>query len=108
MAKTSNNNPPNRFQRVAPQPQQEIPQPPQKEPQPKYTFRISWLLVPVSILAMWYFLTHIQSVLAWENIMNFLNVHNQERYTRLAVLCLTLIFIVAAVRILGRKDNHRE
>ena len=67
---------------------------------------MSWLLFVLSILGMWYLLSHIQSVLEWDQVMDFLNVHNRERYTRLAVLCLTLILIVAAVRIIGGKDNE--
>jgi len=106
MAKILNNNQNSQFQRVQQQPQQEIPQPPQREPQPKYVFRISWLLVPLCLLGMWYLLSHAQPVLQWESVMDFLHVRNQERYTRLAVLCLTLIFIVAAVRILGRKNDQ--
>ena len=105
MAKTSNNNQGDRLQRSQQQPQQEIPQPPQREQQPKYVFRISWLLAPLCVLGMWYLLSHIHPVLQWESVMDFLNIHNHERYARLAILCLVLIFIVAAVRILGKKDD---
>jgi len=37
--------------------------------------------------------------------MEIMDIRSKDRYTRLAVLCLTLIFIVAAVRIIGRKDD---
>ena len=103
MAKISNNNQNNQFQRVQQQTQQQEPQPPQERD--RYVFRISWLLVPLCVLGMLYLLSHAQPVLEWKTVMDFLHVHNRERYTRLAVLCLTLIFIVAAVRILGRKDD---
>ena len=105
MAKISNSNQGNRFQRVQPQHHQEIPQPPQKEQQPRYVFRVSWLLVPFCVLGMWYLLSHASPVLEWKTVCNFFHVKNYESYSRLAVLCLTLIFIVAAVRILGRKDD---
>ena len=101
MAKMSNNNQGTQFQRVQQQPQQM----PQREPQPRYVFRISWLLVPLCLLGMWYLLSHVSPVLEWGSVMNFLNVHNRELYTRLAILCLVLIFVVAAVRILGKKDD---
>ena len=104
MAKMSNNNQGNQFRRVQQQPQQqELPQPPQEKD--NHVFRVSWLLVPLGVLGMWYLLSHVHPVLEWESVMDFLNIHNRERYTRLAVLCLTLIFVVAAVRILGRKDD---
>ena len=102
MAKMPNNNYGRQFQRMQ-QPQQQVPQPPQEKD--RHVFRVSWLLVPLCILGMWYLLSHVHPVLEWESVMDFLNIHNRERYTRLAVLCLTLIFIVAAVRILGRKDD---
>jgi hypothetical protein len=98
MAKQPNFNRNTQFQR-------QQPEPPQQE-RDQYTFRISWLLVPLCILGMWYLLSHVHPVLEWEAVMDFLNVHNRERYTRLAVLCLTLIFIVATVRILGRKNDQ--
>jgi hypothetical protein len=37
--------------------------------------------------------------------MDLLHVKNRERYTMLFHLGLTVIFIVAAVRILGRRDK---
>lgn len=106
MAKTSNNNQGGRFQRTQQQPQQEIPQPPQREPQPKYVFRISWLLVPLCVLGMWYLLSHSQAVLEWKTVCDILRLENYESYSRLAILCLVLIFIVAAIRILGRKNDE--
>ena len=99
MAKQPNFNRNRQFQR-----QRQEPQPPKERD--RYVFKISWLLVPICLLGMWYLLSHVQSVLEWDAVMDFLNVHNRERYTRLAVLCLTLIFIVAAVRILGRKNDQ--
>ncbi|MFH1613783.1 MAG: hypothetical protein ABIG61_01685 [Planctomycetota bacterium] len=102
MAKMSNNNYGHRFQRMQQQPQQQAPPPQERD---RHFFRVSWLLVPICVLAMWYLLNHVHPVIEWESVMDFLNIHNRERYTRLAVLCLTLIFIVAAVRILGRKDD---
>ena len=99
MAKQPDINQNAQFQR-----QQQEPHPPQERD--SHVFRVSWLLVPLCVLGMWYLLSHVHPVLEWESVMDFLHVRNQERYTRLAVLCLTLIFIVAAVRILGKKNDQ--
>jgi hypothetical protein len=104
MAKMSNNNPNNPFSNMQ-HPQQETPPPHQREQPPRYVFRISWLLVPLVIGGMWYVLSHTAPVLKWSDVMDFLQVHNRERYTRLAVLCLVLVFIVAVIRILRKRDD---
>ena len=98
MAKLPDSNQSHQYQHGAPQV-------PQREPQPRYVFRIGWLLAPLCILGMWYLLNHVQPVLKWDTVMDFLHVHNRERYTMLGILCLVLIFIVAVVRITGRKDD---
>ena len=87
---------------------QQAPQMPQREPQDRNVFMIGWILVPLCILGMLYVLSHIQPVLKWDAVMDFLNVHNRERYTMIGVLCLVLICIVAVVRIIGRKDGHED
>ena len=97
MAKLPNQN--TQFQR----PRQEPQQPQERD---RHVFRISWLLVPLCILGMWYLLSHIQPVLAWEKLSDILRVENKERYAMLFVLCLVVTFVVAVVRIIGRKDNE--
>lgn len=82
--------------------QQRLIQTPQ-EPERPVSFRIGWLLVPLSLLGMAYILHHIQPVISWDDVMGFLNVKNRERYTMLAILCLVSVSIVAAAKIIGRK-----
>jgi hypothetical protein len=72
---------------------------------PRTEFKLGWLLVPLALLGMFYLLQHTRSVVTWEQIMGLLHVHNRERYTMLFHLCLALVFVVAAVRILGRKGD---
>jgi hypothetical protein len=98
MAKQQDINQNTQFQRQQQEPQQH-------QERDEHVFRISWLLVPIGVLAMWYLLSHVHPVLEWDSVMDLLRIHDRERYTRLAVLCLTLIFIVAAVRIFGRKGD---
>lgn len=74
-----------------------------QEPERPVRFRFGWLLVPLSLLGMAYILHHIRPVISWDDVMEFLNVKNRERYTMLAILCLISVFIVAATKIIGRK-----
>jgi hypothetical protein len=85
--------------------QQQTPQIPPRQEQPRYVFRTSWLLVPIALFGMYYLLANIRPVLKWNNIMNILHVHNRQRYTSLGILCLIIIFIVAAAKIIGTKDE---
>jgi hypothetical protein len=50
-----------------------------------------------------YILHHVRPVFSWQQILESLHVHSPERYTRLGLLGLVGIFIVAAVKILGGK-----
>ena len=97
MAKAPNVNQNAQSQRTA--------QPPQRQQRDRYVFRISWLLVLLCLLGMWYLLSHIQPALSWNAVMDFLNVKVRDRYSMLAVLCLSLVLIVAAVRIISRKED---
>jgi hypothetical protein len=84
--------------------QQQMPQNPPRQEQPRYVFRTSWLLVPISLFGMYYLLANIKPALKWNNIMvDILHVHNRQRYTSLGILCLIIIFIVAAAKITGKK-----
>jgi len=90
-------------------------QPPQQKveppaPPPRRKFQWGWVLVPLAVLGMAYLLGHTKPAVTWEQIMDFLHVHNRERYTMLLHLCLALTFVVAAARILGHKKkdwDHR-
>ena len=70
---------------------------------PQRQFRSEWIWIPLAILGTVYFLSHIQPVLIWDQIMDGLHVHNKERYTRLAVLGIVLVFITIVVRLFKRK-----
>jgi len=77
-----------------------------EQPQPQWQFNMGWILVPLVLLGMAYILTNARSSIAWEGVMDFIGVSkNRAAYTRLFHLCLVLTFIIAAVRILGRKNR---
>ncbi len=86
------------------QPFSKTAEPPQLEP--KKSLRLEWILGPLALLGMTYVLQNTSSVVTWDHVMDLLHVKNRERYTMLFHLGLTVIFIVAAVRILGRKDKE--
>ena len=75
-------------------------------PKPKKTLRMEWILVPLALLGMAYVLQHTHSVVTWDKVMDLLHVKNRERYTMLLHLYLAVTFVVAALRILGRKGKE--
>lgn len=78
-----------------------------EQPKQEWQFNMGWILVPLVLLGMAYLLTNARSSIEWEEVMNFLGVtRGRAAYTRLFHLFLMLTFIVAAVRILGRKDKQ--
>lgn len=71
-------------------------------------FRWGWIALPVGCLvAAWLMASFIAPGFDWEDIMDLLHVHprNLGRYTRLAVLGLVLIGIVAVSRIVRKRKN---
>ena len=97
MAKMPDTNPYRRVQQ---------PTSPPEPPIAPWQFRPAWIIVPLCMVGMFCLLMRVQPVISWDSVMEFLGVKNKERYTSLMLLCLTLTFIVAAVRILGRKDKE--
>ncbi len=68
-------------------------------------FRWALILVPLAFIFAAWVLSHIQPVLDWDDISNFLGVRNRGRYSMLAVLGLLLIGILAVVRIYRDDDE---
>jgi hypothetical protein len=76
-------------------------QPPRPRP-PKRRFRWWWITVPLACAVVAYLLsTAIPPRFDWEDVMRALHVPSRAfgRYTRLCVLGLTLVTIVAVLRI---------
>jgi hypothetical protein len=69
-------------------------------------FRWELVLVPLAILGTAWFLNGIEELaFNWGDLMKALKVNNVERYSRLAVLALTLITVCAIWRVL--KDPEK-
>jgi hypothetical protein len=71
-------------------------------------WRPNWgiLWVIVALLGITWLLHNIEPAVTWEELMNYLHVHNRERYSQLAILCIILTTICALWRIVkGKKDD---
>jgi len=77
---------------------------PENDPQPqqRLQLRLNWMLVLLVLAGMYYLLTHVQVSLPWDRVMDFLNVHDRARYTKLGIFCVCLTFVVALTRILRK------
>ena len=45
---------------------------------------------------------------SWDDVMDWLNVHDRERYTRLASLAVLFTVAVLAIRFMRRRDERRD
>ena len=71
-------------------------------------WRPNWaiLWVIVALLGITWLLHHIEPAVTWEDVMDYLHVHNRERYSQLAVLGIILTAICFAWQIAkGNKDD---
>ena len=75
--------------------------PPQR-PRRSWRFRWAWIIVPVACLLVAWLLHHVDPVLEWRDVTEFLGVRDEARYTRLAVLGLALIAVVAVLRLIKK------
>jgi hypothetical protein len=87
------------------QPQQQMQNLPSRQETPRFVFRTGWIWTLITLLGISYLLKHIQPVLKWNDLMDSLHVHDRQRYTSLGILCLVIIFIVAAAKIIGTKEK---
>ena len=93
---------------MAKQNQQNQPQQQFRDEQPQdsnqYGIRLGWIIIPLVLIGIYAFINSISPApeLSWDKIMDFMNVHNKERYTMLAIWLLALIMIAALWRILRK------
>ena len=72
--------------------------PPQRKKKPR--FRKAWLYVPITTAIALFVLTHIDVAYSWSDIMEWANVREEEKFTKLCVLGLIVVGVVAVRKIL--------
>lgn len=70
-------------------------------------FRWNLLWIPIACLFLAWMFSGVRSGFSWEDVMQTMNVRNEERFTRLAVLGVVLIAITAIWR-LCRNDRDEN
>jgi len=65
-----------------------------------------WILAPLLLVLAAWLATGIEAGVTWNQVMDMLAVHNKEAYTRLALLGLLVVAIVAIAKIL--RENKRS
>ena len=82
------------------------PGPPPPKPR-RYRWRFHWQIVWIvaAILLAAVIISQAEPAFTWEDVMDALHVKNRERYTRLAVLGLTLIGTTAVFRLLSNRRD---
>lgn len=87
---------------MAKQNQQKKPEYEEPKNEDQYHLRLFWFVVPIILFGMYVYLKSIMPVLSWDQIMDLLHVQDRQRYTMLAILCLSLTLITAIWRILRK------
>ena len=73
---------------------------------PRRRFNWAFVLVPAAILPVFWIINGIEPAGTWDDVMDFLNVKNRERYTMLCCLGLGVVAVVWVVRILRGKGDE--
>ena len=71
---------------------------------PKTRIYYSMIVIALTCGLVAWFLSGVRTSFTWEAVMDALHVHNRERYTRLAVLGVLVITIVALLRLFREQD----
>ena len=88
---------------------------PQRNPRPRRIvvvrrrarkFRSWWILIPLILCVGVWFMQNIKPAASWNDVMDFLNVHDRERYSQCAILGVVLCGIAGVARIL--RDHRRD
>ena len=87
-------------------PEHEFHQEPPEPPEPKYRFRWSVFVgVPVVIAAVLFVLKGIDPSFQFDDLMDKLGVVNQNRYARLACLCVVCVAIILITRLFKKNSD---
>ncbi|MFC1793572.1 hypothetical protein ACFL3Q_08310 [Planctomycetota bacterium] len=77
----------------------------QKQRKKKPKFRKTWLLVPIATALSLFVLTNIDAAYSWSDILEWANVREEEKFTKLCVLGLIIVGVVAVRKILKDPQN---
>jgi hypothetical protein len=66
-------------------------------------FRTEWIGIPLVVIGMAYFFTHIKPVLEWSRILSNLNINNKERYSMMVILGLILIAVTLICKLFRKR-----
>ena len=79
-----------------------------RRPKLKWRFRWAWVWVPAAALLTLWVIHGIEPAGSWDDLMDFMNVHQRNRYTQLAVLGLVTVAIVAIARVLKPPSDEED
>jgi len=76
----------------------------EEQPQDRnqYRVRLGWFVIPLVLIGLYALFKSAVPVITWDQVMDFLHVHNKERYTMLAMWGLSLILVASLWRILRK------
>ena len=82
-------------------------QPPPEPPEPRYRFRWSVFVgIPLTIGAVLFVLNGIDPSFQFEDVMTALGVNNQNRYVRLACLCVIGVVIILIIKLFRTQSEE--
>ena len=97
--------------RQGPQPMPVQPRP--RRPRPRrlncwQRMHWGWIWAPLLLVLAAWLATGIEVGVTWNQVMDMLAVHNKESYTRLALLGLLVVGVVAVMKILREQHEDRK
>ena len=68
--------------------------------------QIRWTVVVIALtcIVLLWFLSGVETVYSWEDVLDALRIHNRERYTRTAALGVLAIVVVSLLRLFRKKE----
>jgi hypothetical protein len=73
----------------------------------KKTFRWELVAILIAIAVAAWLLDGVRVAFSWNDVLNWADIHNRARFTRLCLLGLWLIGLIAVIRVL-RLNNKEE
>lgn len=71
---------------------------------PRKRIYVSLIVIALTCGFVAWFLSGVETRFTWDDVMDAMRIHNRARYTRMAVLGVLAITIVALLRLFRRDD----